>query len=186
MSKREVPTLVRRAVTSVGTVARHPIAGTARAVGLVKGSAVAAPRLVRHVVAGAPAEPVTASPEPTVAESPPASSGSPDVVPKPVPKPVPEPEDLPEPVVISADEEDAPAAVHHEPKVASRDAAHGRGAGDDEQRAGFVDEIPDDYETESPAVAEPASDEPLLDLGAARAVRREADTLGRAADPRPE
>ena len=182
MSKREVPTLVRRAVTSVGTVARHPIAGTARAVGLVKGSAVAAPRLVRHVVAGAPAEPVTASPEPSVAEPPAASSGSPDVV----PTPVPEPEDLPEPVVISAEEDDAPAAVHHEPKVASRDAAHGRGAGDDEQRAGFVDEIPDDHETESPAVAEPASDEPLLDLGAARAVRREADTLGRAADPRPE
>ena len=88
MSKREVPTLVRRAVTSVGTVARHPIAGTARAVGLVKGSAVAAPRLVRHVVAGAPAEPVTAPPEPTVAVPPAASSGSPDVVPKPVPEPV--------------------------------------------------------------------------------------------------
>jgi hypothetical protein len=65
----------------------------------------------------------------------------------------PRPEDLPEPIVIVAD--DAPAGngefgepFHHEPKVASREVAHGEPGPDFEQADGFADEIPEGLEVD--------------------------------------
>jgi hypothetical protein len=75
-------------------------------------------------------------------------------------------------------------ATAHEPTAASRAEAHGGPAGrhgDD-----WTDELVED---EAPAPApqpagEPATDEPLIDPGAARAVRKEAEVMQRAARPK--
>jgi hypothetical protein len=179
MSKRGLTTPARLAADSARSVARHPIGSTARVVGFVKGSLEAAPRLVRHVVAP-PSGPDPAGAGPAAPEQWPTAPPGPRTV----PKPVPDPADLPEPVVIEG-EAPAAGAVHHEPKVASRDAAHGRGAGDAEERSGFVDEVALDDEPAVRPTGGRSGGTPLLDPADAAAVRAEAATLRRGADPRP-
>ena len=184
MIQRDLSAVTRRAVTTATSAVRHPIGTTARVAGFVKGTAVAAPRLVRHAVAGPP-DPGPARPAPPAAPTgprPATASRAEPPGPRTVPRPVPASDDLPEPIVIEGEDPAAGEAVHHEPKVAGRDAAHGRGAGDVEARSGFVDELLADE-------ADPAGtprDEPVLDPGAASAARSEAAMLRRAADPRPE
>lgn len=106
---------------------------------------------------------------------------------------LPSAEDLPEPIVIEADQPVAGEAFHHEPHAASRDSDHGGHVYDREDAEGYADEIPDPvadelvFSSEAAELdpgADPAfEDEPALDLAAAKAVRREADVLQKAADP---
>lgn len=80
--------------------------------------------------------------------------------------------------------------VHHEPKAASRDSAHGGGVGDREEAGHYVEEIPkstDGEDTDVPGAAQLVDDaEPLIEPGSGAAARKEADRFARAADPRPE
>jgi hypothetical protein len=184
--RRTAGTLAGSASTSAASAARHPLRTTARVAGLAMGAVSGAAQVASGLVRATPPASdtmvsresgTTAGSSSAPAPPPPASTG--------VPVP-----DLPEPVVITGD---APTAdeVHHEPKAASRDSAHGVRAGDREEAGHYVEELPsstDDGDDVWPAAAQLVDDdpEPLIEPGSGAAARKEADRLARAADPRPE
>jgi hypothetical protein len=159
-----VGSLAQEAVSTAVNVAKHPIGTASLAVGFAKGLASSGVDLVR---ASRTAEPEEATPAP--AES---SAATAEPVAEPAPEPVaapaedprdeipgpdlaefepPRPDDLPEPIVIEAD--DTPVTngesgepFHHEPKPATREAAHGEPGADFEADEGFVDEIPEEQQ----------------------------------------
>ena len=184
---RTVGTLAGSATTSAASAARHPLRTTARvagfAMGAVSGTAQVAYGLVRATPPASDTMPLTesgtaAGPSSTPAPPPPA----------PVSISVPAP-DLPEPVVITGA---APTTdeVHHEPKAASRDSAHGAGAADPEEAGHYVEGIRNSIDGEDagvPGAAQQLDDaDPLIEPGSGAAARKEADRFARAADPRPE
>ncbi len=149
-----VGTLAHGAVSTAVSVARHPIGSASLAVGFARGVAEAGLDLVRggnpgveEPEAAAPSAPVEQTPL-TVVPDPRDELPGPDLAAFEPPRP----DDLPEPIVIEAD--DAPAnsesgeAFHHEPKPASREAAHGDPGFDFEEADGFVEEIPEELRTE--------------------------------------
>ena len=185
---RTVGTLAGSATTSAASAARHPLRTTARvagfAMGAVSGTAQVAYGLVRATPPASDTMPLTESGTSAGSSSTPAPP-----TPAPVSISVPAP-DLPEPVVITGA---APTTdeVHHEPKAASRDSAHGGGAGDREEAGRYVEEIPnssDGGDDLLPGADQLVNDDPgpLIEPGSGAAARKEADRLARAADPRPE
>ena len=148
------------AVSTALGIARHPIGTASLAVGFTKGVAVAGIDLLRGGSDEPEVEDTVAPSTPTLVEEP-APEPEPEVVetvedPRDeLPGPdlahfePPSAEDLPEPIVIEADDNPAPngesgEAFHHEPKVASREVAHGESGTDFEQAEGFADEIPEE------------------------------------------
>ena len=148
-----VGTLAQGAVSTAVGVAKHPIGTASMAVGFAKGVAGAGLDLVRGGHSDVQESDVqedepTSSPA-SVQETLPVEDDPRDDLPGPdlAEFEPPRPEDLPEPVVIEAD--DAPGeAFHNEPKVASRDVAHGGPGTDFEEAEGFAEEIPEDLRTE--------------------------------------
>ena len=113
---------------------------------------------------------------------------SPATTSPPHPRRLPDPADLTEPAVIDGDAP-TPEEVHHEPKAASRDSAHGGGPGDREEAGHYREEIADTTDAEDAVPtgdAQLADDEPLIEPGAGAAARNEEERMARAADPRPE
>jgi hypothetical protein len=162
--------LAQGAVSTAVGVAKHPIGSASLAVGFTKGLAVAGVDLLRGE-SQAPAEDLvderaeeTAVPaKPTLVKEPePESEVEVEVVEDPrdeLPGPdlaafePPTADELPEPIVITADDAaytngESGEAFHHEPKVASREVAHGESGTDLEQADGFTDEIPEDLEVD--------------------------------------
>jgi hypothetical protein len=156
-----VGTLAHGAVSTAVGVVKHPIGTASMAVGLAKGVAGAGLDLVRGGHADVEQDEALSSDAPvssdarTASEAPVEETRTVEHDPRDdLPGPdlahfePPAPEDLPEPIVIEAD--DAPTngesgeAFHHEPKVASREVAHGEPGTDFEQAEGFADEIPDE------------------------------------------
>ncbi len=168
--KSMVGTLTRTGVSTAVSVVRHPIGSASLAVGLVKGAAEAGVHVVRTAISGQPPAPDrVVGDQVRIAEQPPGETSEPAPAPAPHPAATadprdnipgpdlaafepPAPEDLPEPIVIVADPEGPGEAFHNEPKAASRDSEHGDTAGDQEEAAGYVDEIVlDDTDLEIPA-----------------------------------
>lgn len=194
-----VGTLAQGAVSTAVSVARHPIGSAALAAGLVKGTAEAGLDLVRSTVTGssphaAPTGTETAA-APETPETPTAAARSePEVHDRDLPGPdvvaaeVRTADDLPEAIVIEAEPAaEAGEAFHTEPKAASRASAHGGLAGDREEAAGYVEEIPQQAGDDIPVwTSETPTDEPVLDSAVAKAVRSEAEVLQKAADQHKE
>jgi hypothetical protein len=156
--------LAQGAVSTAVGVAKHPIGSASLAVGFTKGLAVAGVDLLRGE-SQAPAEDLV---DETAEET--AAPAKPTLVKEPEPEAVEDPRDelpgpdlavfepptadeLPEPIVITADDAaytngESGEAFHHEPKVASREVAHGESGTDLEQADGFTDEIPEDLEVD--------------------------------------
>jgi hypothetical protein len=158
---------------------RHPIGSAAYAVGVVRGIARVGARVVSGHGDSAPAREAVQRQGPTQR---PAPTAVPDDVPAPEPTPLHE-------------------SFATEPTATSRDAAHGRSGADAdidawaEDAADFGDDV--DIETpvgttgadvgSNPATAEAdlqqPGTEPLLDPATAKAIRSEAATMQKAADP---
>jgi hypothetical protein len=178
---------------------RHPIASAAYAAGVVRGIAGVGARVVtghhdRTEPTSGPtsrtaphaAEPAQPSPKPT----------APPTAPRTAPPTATEPDDVraPEPTPLHE-------SFATEPTATSRDSAHGRSGADAdidawaEEAADFDDDV--DIETpvgttgagvgSNPDTAEAdlqqPGTEPLIDPGTAKAIRSEAETLQKAADP---
>lgn len=190
--KNTVETLAQNAVYTAVSVVRHPISSAARAAGFVKGSAGAGAELVRSLLHGGRGTatdaivPAQRRPEQATEKQKLGKQSSGVTEAQVVPKPVPDFDDLPEPIVIHADD-DRGEAFHHEPKAASRDSAHGDTGGDLEDASGYAEEISaDEDELVWTSESAPRVDEPLLQTGAASALRSESEMLSKAADPRVE
>jgi hypothetical protein len=115
------------------------------------------------------------------------------------PTPVPTPVPSPEPNLDAPAPEDPPPPIFTEPKASSRDVAHA--GGHDPDLDNWQDELDDGIDVITPAgttgtgvgynpdtaeagLHEPElDDEPLIDPSVAKAVRKESQTLQRAADP---
>ena len=192
-----VGTLAQEAVSSAVSAARHPIGSTALAAGFVMGTAGAGIDLLRRTITGASPTPRSeTAPEDAPVESlvrevaVPAQTSPERDLPGPdtVAAEVRTADDLPEAIVIEAEPEgEAGEAFHTEPKAASRAFAHGGPAGDREEAAGYVEEIPEQVGDDIPVwTSETPTDEPVLDSAAAKAVRSEADVLQKAANQHKE
>jgi hypothetical protein len=190
-----VKLLGRAASTAIHTL-RHPISSAAYTAGVARGLVGAAVHGV--TVTGhddqagrtqvpsqraASAEPHAAPPEPQR-----------------VPKPVPTADELPEPIVIEAEDEEPGEAFATEPKAVSRQSAHGGPSDTDAEIDAWAEEATRaDVDVETPVgttgadvghnpdtaeadLQQPLT-QPLLDPAEAKALRKEAETLQRAADP---
>jgi hypothetical protein len=184
--------LIERAATTTAHALRHPIASTAYAAGIVRGVAGAGVRaLSGHSDVDAPRrERVESTPRPRVAPQRPAPAA------EPVADQAAERADVPPP---------APTPLHepfaHEPTATSRDSAHGRGGADADIDAWAEDatDLDDEIDVETPvgttgadvgsnpdtaeADLQQPGTEPLLDPGTAKAIRSEAETMQKAAEP---
>jgi hypothetical protein len=205
--KNLVGTLARTGRTTAVSAVRHPIGTASMAVGLVKGAAESGVDLVRSTISGSahaptedrsapvPAPPVP-EPAPRVAEDPRDNIPGPDLAAFDPPRP----EDLPEPIVIEAEPEAPGEAFHHEPKPATRGAAHGGPGADLEEVEASVEELVDpDVDVETPvgttgadvghnpdtaeADLQQPGTPPLLDPGTIHSIESESEILRKAADP---
>ena len=188
--------LLERAASTAAHAVRHPISSAAYAAGIVRGLAGAA---VHGVRAHGEGHDSTAGELPTQRR--PRSAAPPSGPPEPqrVPKPVPPPTAAEDITVIEPEPPHESFAT--EPKAVSRESAHGGRATDAEIDA-WIDEAVArgvDLDTETsvgttgagtatnPDMAEDdlqqPGTEPLLDPGAAKAIRAESEMMGKAADP---
>lgn len=186
---------------------RHPIASAAYAAGVVRGIAGVGARVVTgHHDHTEPTSRPTSGPtsRPTSRNAPHAAEPA-----QPTPKPTAPPTAQPTAPPTATEPDDVPAPeptpLHEsfatEPTATSRDSAHGRSGADAdidawaEEAADFDDDV--DIETpvgttgagvgSNPDTAEAdlqqPGTEPLIDPGTAKAIRSEAETLQKAADP---
>ena len=194
MTSRRILGLAGQAVSGAASAARHPVAAASYAIGFAKGATSVTIDVVRHLREGAPAvpqqrgasEPDTASPTP--ASEPTATGertnfGGLNT-------------EAAEPRMPGGGGE----SFAHEPQAEARDVAHGDAA-DDPREVNFWTEeaAPTDIDIETPvgttgadvgfnpdtaeADLQQPDTEPLLDPSTAKAIRSEAETLGKAADP---
>lgn len=153
--------LAHRVIGTAGRVALHPVATASSVAGQAR-------RAAGTVLGGARDVARDAAPE----------SGSAPATDAPLDPVLVEP--FPEAPVIEPVEPQEPSFT--EPKAASREAAHsGRGADPTDDWHDELDE--DDDELELIPGDPVADDEPLLDPSVAKAVRKEAETMSKAADP---
>ncbi|HEU4568787.1 MAG TPA: hypothetical protein VFR99_12195 [Marmoricola sp.] len=196
VARKLIGDLTSRAVSGVMHGVRHPISTASFGVGVAKGAAEVGVSVARSLIGGSGrqyggAEDVTdpvPMPEPTPPPAP-APTPAPAPAPAPGPEPVPPPEPQPAP-------EPSGPSVETEPHAASRQGAHG-GPDPEEQEPAWGDELTDDVEVPTPVGTTGAGEgfnpdttetdlqqpgtEPLMDPSTTKAVKKEADTLRKAA-----
>jgi len=201
-----VKLIERAASTAVHTV-RHPVSSAAYAAGIARGLAGAALHgtLIKGHDSEAGTVPTQRADESTgsaVDHRAPEETGPRE--PQVVPKPVPDPEDF-DTVVIVAEDDEPGEAFATEPKAVSRESAHGGSAATDAEIDAWIDDAMaggDDVGIETPvgttgvsAGFNPDTAEadlqqpltaPLLDPATAKAIRKETETLRKAAEIDPE
>lgn len=172
--------LLERAACTAAHAVRHPISSAAYAAGIARGLAGAA---VHGVRAHGEAHDSTAGTVPTQRRSESAApSGPPE--PQRVPKPVPPPTAAEDITVIEAEPPHESFAT--EPKAVSRESAHGGRATDAEIDAWIDEAVARGGDRDTEASVGTADDEPLLDLGVAKAIRKESEMLRKDAERDPE
>ena len=181
-TSRRILGLAGQAVSGAASAARHPVAAASYAIGFAKGATSVTLDVVRHLREGAPAVPhQRAASEPTT-----APTTGPTTAP-----PAPEPTVTGERTNFGglnteAAEPRMPGGggepMAHEPHAESREVEHGEAPLDPREEDSWLDEaLPDeDLDLDEP------DPEPLLDPATTAAVRTEAETLGKAADPEKE
>lgn len=169
--------LFERAATGAAHTLRHPISSAAYAAGIVRGLASAGIRAASGHAVDGPDHRTAPSVAPTTPRSVPAQRVAPAVEQDAVP--IPEPTPLDE-------------AFTTEPKAVSRSSEHGRAS--DAEIDAWIDQAMEGLESGlekgvvSPVADLPLPDdgEPLLDPGAAKAIRSESEIMRRAAQRDPE
>ena len=200
-----VKLIERAASTAVHTV-RHPVSSAAYAAGLARGLAGAA--LHGTLIKGHDPEAGTVPTQRAHESTGPAAAHAPEETgprePQVVPKPLPDPEDF-DTVVIVAEDDEPGEAFATEPKAVSRESAHGGSAATDAEIDAWIDDAMAEGEgvgIETPvgttgvsAGFNPDTAEadlqqpltaPLLDPATAKAIRKESETLRKAAETDPE
>lgn len=194
-----VKLLGRAASTAIHTL-RHPISSAAYTAGMARGlvgAAVHGITVTGHDdEAGRAAVPSQRAASTEQAAQPAAAPPEPQRVLKPVPTA----DELPEPIVIEAEDEEPGEAFATEPKAVSRESAHGGSSDTDAEVDAWAEEATrTDVDVETPVgttgadvghnpdtaeadLQQPLT-QPLLDPAEAKALRKEAEIMQRAADP---
>jgi hypothetical protein len=184
--------LLERAAGTAFHAVRHPVSTASYAVGIARGLAGAAIQVARPH--GQPAGHSTADvsvpeqprPDETADSATPGGIPEPQRVGKPMPPPYATDEMREEMIVIEP--EPAHESFATEPKAVSRDSAHGEGVASDAEIDAWLDEAV--QRDDGPAVGTPSAeqpaDEPGLDPGTAKGLRKESETLRKAAERDPE
>jgi hypothetical protein len=192
--------LIERAAGSAVHTIRHPLSTAAYAAGFARGLAGAALHGTRVLTGHTDDATEPAPTQPTGAADQVSDRPAPRE-PQRVPKPVPSPEDF-DTVVIVAEDQESGEAFATEPKAVSRESAHGGSTATDAEIDAWIDEAMtdgDDVGIETPVgttgvsagynpdTAEADQQQPLtaplLDPATAKAIRKETETLRKAADP---
>lgn len=181
--------LFERAASTAAHALRHPVSSAAYAAGLARGLAGAA--LHGATVTGHDPE-AGHAPIPTQRTGSAAEPTTGPRKPERVVKPVPTPDSLPEPVVIEAVDEDPGESFATEPKAVSRESAHGQsahgGSATDAEIDAWIDEAMargGEIDTQEADLRQPGTG-PLLDPGAAKAIRSESEMMKKDAERDPE
>ena len=164
MSLSSLTTLPRRLASTAVGAATHPVSTVARGIGLARGTATGLAHAVQAVRGSDSGQTATGEPEPAPAPTA-ASTVADRTPPPPVPDPTPDPERT-APGSVARPEPDR--GYQHTPEP--------------EPEVVYSTTTPDGAE---PGAADEDTEGGLLDAGTAHAVEAEADTLRRAADPRP-
>jgi len=204
--------LIERAASTAVHSMRHPVSSAAYAAGIARGIGGLAGAALHGALektghadsssADVPTQRTAPAEQRDEAATPAAPEGPRE--PQVVPKPVPDPEDF-DTVVIVAEDEEPGEAFATEPKAVSRESAHGGSAATDAEIDAWIDEAMaegDDVGIETPvgttgvsAGFNPDTAEadlqqpltaPLLDPATAKAIRKESETLRKAAETDPE